>query len=89
MIHRVLHARGDHYTIAGDNCWQKEYVPKDQIVGIAVRFYRKGKWYEVTDRRYRLYTHLWTDFFFLRRPLLWLRDKGKGLARKIRKRGTV
>ena len=89
VIHRVLHVRANDYIIAGDNCWQKEYVPKDQIVGIAVRFYRKGKWYEVTDRRYRLYTHLWTDFFFLRRPLLWLRDKGKGLARKIRKRGTV
>ncbi len=85
VIHRVLHARGDHYIIAGDNCWQKEYVPKEQVAGIAVRFYRKGKWYEMTEPRYRIYARLWTDLFFLRRPLLWLRDKVKGRIGKIRK----
>ena len=85
VIHRVLHVREKDYIIAGDNCWQKEYIPKDRVVGIAVRFYRKGKWYEVTDRRYLLYARLWTDLFFIRRPLLWLRDKSKGLFARIRK----
>ena len=85
VIHRVLHVREKDYIIAGDNCWQKEYIPKDRVVGIAVRFYRKGKWYEVTDRRYLLYARLWTDLFFIRRPPLWLRDKSKGLFARIRK----
>ncbi len=84
VIHRVLHVRDRDYIIAGDNCWQKEYVPKEQVVGIAVRFYRKGKWYEVTDRRYLLYVHLWTDLFFLRRPLFYLRDRVKSALRKLR-----
>ena len=85
VIHRVLRVREKDYVIAGDNCWQKEYVPKEQVAGIAVRFYRKGKWYEMTDPRYRIYARLWTDIFFLRRPLLWLRDKVKGRIGKIRK----
>ncbi len=83
VIHRVLHACGDHYIIAGDNCWQKEYVPAEQVAGIATRFYRKGKWYEVTDRRYLLYARIWTDLFFIRRPFLYLRDKAKGVFRRI------
>ena len=82
VIHRVLHVREKDYVIAGDNCWQKEYVPKDKVMGIAVRFYRKGVWYEVSDRRYRFYTHLWTDFFFIRRPLLYLRDQARAALRK-------
>ncbi len=85
VIHRVLHACGDHYIIAGDNCWQKEYVPAEQVAGIATRFYRKGKWYEVTDRRYLLYARLWTDLFFIRRPLLYLRDRAKRALRRIRR----
>lgn len=83
VIHRVLRVREKDYIIAGDNCWRREYIPKDRVVGIAVRFYRKGKWYEVTDWRYRIYVHLWTDLFFIRMPLLFLRDKTKAVLRKI------
>lgn len=83
VIHRVLRVREKDYVIAGDNCWRREYIPKDRVVGIAVRFYRKGKWYEVTDWRYRIYVHLWTDLFFIRMPLLFLRDKTKAVLRKI------
>jgi hypothetical protein len=83
VIHRVLHARGDHYIIAGDNCWQKEYVPKEKVAGIVVRFCRKGKWHEVTEPGYRIYVHLWTDLFFIRRPILFLRDLAKKVLRKL------
>lgn len=85
VIHRVLRVREKDYVIAGDNCWQKEYIPKERVVGIAVRFYRNGKWYEMTDPRYRLYAHLWTDLFFIRRPLFYLRDRMKSAIRKIRR----
>lgn len=81
VIHRVLHVKDTHCVIVGDNCWRKEYVPHEKIKGIAVRFFRKGKWYEVDDWRYKLYVHLWTDFFFIRRPLFYLRDR---LKRKLR-----
>ena len=74
IIHRVLHVKDDHYVIAGDNCWRLEYVPKKAVVGIVVRFYRKGKWHEVTSRGYRIYSHIWADLFFIRRPLFFVRD---------------
>ena len=85
VIHRVLRVREKDYVIAGDNCWQKEYIPKERVVGIAVRFYRGGKWYEMTDPRYLLYAHLWTDLFFIRRPLFYLRDRLKSAIRKMRR----
>ena len=75
VIHRVHHVRDDHYVIVGDNCWQREYVRKDDVRGIAVRFFRKGKWHDCTELSYRLYSHLWTDFYFIRRPLFYMRDK--------------
>lgn len=81
VIHRVLQRREDDYIIIGDNCWRLERVPKDRVVGIATRFYRKGRWFEVTDRRYLLYVHLWTDLLFIRRPLFYLRDRVKSWVR--------
>lgn len=79
VIHRVLHFKNGVYIINGDNCWQKEYVQPSQIYGIVTRFYRHGVWHDVTEWRYRLYSHLWADFFFIRRPLLYGRDKWKSL----------
>lgn len=84
VLHRVLHVRENDYIIAGDNCWQKEYVPKDRVVGIAKRFYRNGKWIELDDPAYRLYTHLWTDLFFVRRPLFYARDRLARVLHKIK-----
>ena len=83
VIHRVLRVRENDYIINGDNCWQKEYVPHDKVAGIAVRFCRKGKWHEVTELGYRIYVHLWTDLFFIRRPILFLRDLAKKVLRKL------
>ena len=82
VIHRVLRVRDKDYVIAGDNCWQKEYVKHEQVKGIAVRFNRNGKWHEVDELGYRIYTHLWTDLFFVRRPLFYVRDKAKRLLRR-------
>ena len=75
VIHRVLRVREKDYIIAGDNCWQKEYVPHEKVVGIVTRFYWKRKWYDSSDWRYRVYVHLWSDLFFLRQPLFFIRDR--------------
>ena len=85
VIHRVLYWKGDICVICGDNCWKLEYIRPEQIKGIVTKFCRKGKWYAVTDKRYLLYVHLWTDLSFLRRPLFYLRDRGKRLVRKLRR----
>lgn len=86
VLHRVIAVREKDYVIAGDNCWQREIIPHGQVVGIAVRFYRGGRWHEVTDPGYRLYARVWTDLFYVRRPFLWLRDKAAALLRRLRNR---
>ena len=85
VIHRVLHVRKDKYIIVGDNCWRIERVPKDAVRGIAVRFFRKGKWYDCTYLPYRIYSHIWADFYFIRGPLFWLREKYRLLKGKFKK----
>ena len=86
VLHRVLAVREKDCVIAGDNCWWREIIPHEDVVGIAVRFYRGGRWHEVTDPGYRLYVRVWTDLFYVRRPFLWLRDKAEARLRKLRKR---
>lgn len=85
ILHRVLRVREADYVIAGDNCWRREIVPKAEVVGIAVRFRRKGRWIEVTDRGYRLYVRVWTALFFLRRPLFYVRDLIKPRLKRLLK----
>ena len=84
VLHRVLHVREKDYVIAGDNCWQKEYIPQGQVAGIAVRFRRNGKWTDVNNLLYLVYVHIWTDLFFVRRPIIYLREKAKRIIRRIR-----
>ena len=79
VVHRVLSQKGDIFIINGDNCWQKEYVKREQIFGIVTQFYRKGRWYNVSEPLYRLYSFMWVNLFFIRRPLLYIRDKMKSL----------
>lgn len=85
VLHRVLRLREKDYIIAGDNCWKKEYVPVDQVVGIAVRFCRNGRWYDSNHRGYMAYVHLWTDFFFIRRPMIWAREKARAALGRLKR----
>ena len=86
VLHRVLHVRDREYVILGDNCWRREFIPREQVVGIATRFYRNGKWYDVSHKGYLFYVHLWSDFAFIRIPLIWTRDKAKAVLRRLRRK---
>lgn len=85
VLHRVIAVREHGYVFYGDNCWRKEFVPDEAVMGVAAQF-KRGKesdWTPVTDRNYRLYVHVWCDFLPLRRLLLWCKEKiwrtwGKG-----------
>lgn len=85
VIHRVVRVFDDHYLIIGDNCWQYEHVPKEAVKGIAARFFRKGKWYDVDNKWYRLYVHIWVDLLFIKRPLFYARDRIKAAGRRSKK----
>lgn len=82
VIHRVIRRENGIYVICGDNCWQYEYVKPQQIKGIVTEFCHRGKWYNVDNKLYQLYVHLWVDLIALKRPVFYVRDKLKRLIRK-------
>lgn len=71
VLHRILKVRKDDYVVCGDNRWSREYGITDKhIIGKLTAVIRSGKEVSVTDIKYRLYVHLWCDFFFVRALLL-------------------
>ena len=81
VLHRIIKVRKHDYVLCGDNRWQCETGITDRhVIGVMTAIIRDGTSIPVTDRKYRLYVHLWCDFFFLRAFILGLR----ALLRKIR-----
>lgn len=71
VLHRILKVRKDDYIICGDNRWKKEYGITDRhIIGVLTGVVRNGKTISVNNRMYRLYVHLWCDFFCIRAFIL-------------------
>ena len=89
VLHRVLKVRENDYVICGDNCIHREFgITDDQIIGVLTAVIRDGKrTVSVNDFGYRLYSHLWCDFFYIRVALLYVRFGLAGLYRKIFPRG--
>jgi len=86
VLHRILEVREHDYVICGDHCWQKEYgVTDEQILGVLTAVVRDGETIPVTDWRYRLYVHLWCDFFPVRAAILWSRSLPSRCIRKIKR----
>ena len=71
VLHRILKVRDKTYVICGDNRWQREYGIMDRhIIGVLTAVIRNGKEIPVTDWKYRIYVHLWCDFFYVRAFIL-------------------
>lgn len=86
ILHRILRTRKDDYVICGDNQWHRETGVTDRhIIGVLQAVVRDGKTIPVTDWRFRLYSHLWCDFFWIRALLFWMRDFPGRVVRKLRK----
>jgi len=78
VLHRILKVKRDGYVICGDNRYCREYNIRDRhIIGVLTAIVRDGKTIPVTDRKYRIYVHLWCDFFYVRAGILWLLNKLK------------
>ena len=68
ILHRVIgidKARGV-YIIRGDNTYKKEYIPFGKIIAVLVSFNRKGKHYDVSDKKYRVYSVIWCAIYPIR-----------------------
>ncbi len=71
VLHRILKVRENDYVICGDNRWRKEYgITDHHIIGVLTGIVRDGKTVSVKDKKYRLYVHLWCDFFVVRALIL-------------------
>lgn len=80
IMHRILKVRQDDYVLCGDNRWLREFGVKDEwILGVLTAVVRKGKRVSVTNWKYRLYVHIWCDFYWIRAFIL----RGWGVLRKI------
>ncbi len=87
VLHRILKVRQEDYVICGDNRWRREYGITDRhIIGVLTAVVRDGREISVTDWRYRVYVHVWCDFFPLRAlVLIFLRGLRRLKRRKRRK----
>ena len=73
ILHRIIKVRPNDYVIVGDNCIRREYGIKDeQILGIMTRIIRNGKSVYPTDWKYKVYVHLWCDFYYIRVGILFV-----------------
>lgn len=83
VLHRILKVREKDYVLCGDNRYGREYGITDRhIIGVLTGFVRDGKTHSVTDWRYRVYVHLWCDFFWFRAAVL----KARAVLRRIGKK---
>ncbi len=74
ILHRILQVREEDYVIVGDNCWRREFGIQDsRILGVLTAVQRGKRKILVTDWDYRLYVHLWCDFYLLRSAVLILK----------------
>ncbi len=72
ILHRVLKVRDKDYVICGDHNVRKEYgITDEMILGVMTRVIRNGRSIYTTDRKYKLYVHLWCDFYPVRAVVLY------------------
>jgi len=73
VLHRILKVRKNDYVMCGDNRWTKEKgIVDNQIIGILTKVIN-GEKITITnmnDKSYRIYSHLWCDFFLVRAFIL-------------------
>ena len=87
VLHRILKVRENDYVICGDNRYNKEYGITDKnIIGVLTGMVRNGREISFASYKYRLYVHLWCDFFVIRAGILFARDFPGRVKRRIRRK---
>ena len=78
--------RPNDYVIVGDHNIRREYgITDDMILGVMTRVIRDGKTITMDDRRYRLYVHLWCDFYHVRAAILLGKLYARAAAGKLKR----
>ena len=88
VLPRILKVKEDSYVLCGDNRAEREYGVRDsQILGVLTGIIRDGRELSLNTLRYRIYTHLWCDLFFIRAFIIKCRSYAKRLI--IGKKKTI
>lgn len=85
ILHRVIGFYDEGYVIRGDNTYKKEYVPYGDVVGVLVKYYKRGKEYAVNTKSFALYGFLVQLFYFPRSIFAKFKSMVGRVVRKIRK----
>lgn len=82
IIHRIIRTDGACYYTRGDNCYTKERVPREWVLGVVVEIYRKGRCISVHHPLYRLYARVWPMLFPVRYVLMRMKGRLHRLSGK-------
>ena len=86
ILHRVLKVRPHDYVICGDHNIRREYgITDDQILGVMTRVIRDGKPIYPTDWKYKLYVHLWCDFYHVRAAILYAKMVFRAVVQRLKR----
>ena len=74
VLHRIVAIEGDNVTLRGDGNINNEYCKRDDVKGIALGFYRKGREKaDMTDgKKWLRYSAVWMRLYPIRRYLLFI-----------------
>lgn len=72
VLHRIIKIQGETVTLRGDGNLGTEVCHVNDIHGLAIGFYRKGrtKIDKTNGFKWRTYSHIWMAFYPIRRYLL-------------------
>jgi len=83
VLHRVLQPIDGGYIIRGDNCYSNENVPESAVIGVLTEFFRKGKHYSCTDKKYVKYANKRLKRYKVRKFFVFSKLKLKNAVRKV------
>ena len=84
ILHRVIGFYPEGYVIRGDNTYFKEYIPTGEVVGILTKYYKNGREYSASGRRFLLYGLLVQIFYVPRYIFVMLKRKISKLVKKTK-----
>ena len=70
VMHRVVAVQDDFYVCLGDNTYEYEYIPPEQMIALVSAFKRGDRRMEVTNPGYRLYSRVWVALFPVRKVVV-------------------
>ncbi len=71
VLHRIMRVKNDCYDMCGDNqCVLEKGIRREQIVAVAVEFYRNGKCISCDNLLYRFLAAVWAIMRPIRPPVL-------------------